>query len=496
MTERVVIQQIPSGVPGLDEVLGGGIPEYSFNLIAGGPGCGKTTLAHQILFASATPERPALYISVLGEPPLKMLRYQQQFAFFDVEKIGGCIHFLHLGKEALDGGLEAVLERILREVEATRPRMVVVDSFRAVVRRANSMPDSESELQRFMQRLALYLTSYEATTFLLGEYQEHEGDNNALFTVADGILWLYQAVEGHSVVRKLNVVKMRGQGSLPGLHTARITEKGFSVFPRLLHAPEQREALGPKRRLLCGVPALDEMMGGGIPEGYTLLISGPSGSGKTVLAHQFLIEGARQGELGILVVFERRPSEYQETNPHGLALTELVQAGQLEILYLRSLDLSIDETLLVLREAVLRTGARRAVIDSLSGLELALAPTFRVDFRESMYRLLGSLTALGVTVLATVELTDSYTELAMSPQGICFLADGVLLQRYVELAGQLRRVMTVVKLRASAHSKELREYELTDSGLTVLPHSLEQYEGLLTGRPRPRRSPPPSRDPS
>src|SRR5450631_4875305 len=117
MSDRVPIRQLPSGVPGLDEVLGGGIPELSFNLIAGGPGCGKTTLGHQILFANATPERKAIYFTIIGEPPIKMLRYQQQFSFFDAAKVEDSIRFIHLGDEAKDGGLEAVLSRIVREVD-------------------------------------------------------------------------------------------------------------------------------------------------------------------------------------------------------------------------------------------------------------------------------------------------------------------------------------------------------------------------------------------
>ena len=111
MKDRVPIRKLPSGVPGLDEVLGGGIPEFSFNLVAGGPGCGKTTLGHQIMFANASPERKAVYFSVIGEPPIKMLRYQQQYAFFDAAKIAdGSVRFIHLGQEALDGGMAKVLE--------------------------------------------------------------------------------------------------------------------------------------------------------------------------------------------------------------------------------------------------------------------------------------------------------------------------------------------------------------------------------------------------
>ena len=135
MSDSVPIRKLPSGVPGFDEVLGGGIPEFSFNLIAGGPGCGKTTLGHQIMFANASPERKAVYFSIIGEPPIKMLRYQQQFSFFDAAKVGdGSVRFVHLGQQALDGGLSKVLEAITQEVEKSNPGVVVVDSFRAMVR--------------------------------------------------------------------------------------------------------------------------------------------------------------------------------------------------------------------------------------------------------------------------------------------------------------------------------------------------------------------------
>ena len=482
MSHAVPIRKLPTGVPGLDEVLGGGVPELSFNLIAGGPGCGKTSLGHQIMFANATPERPAIYFSIVGEPPIKMLRYQQQYEFFDTAKIGAAIRFVHLGDTALEGGLGPVLEHITREIETANPALVIVDSFRAVVRRSYPEPPHDAEVQDFMQRLALLLTSYQATTFLLGEYRDHE-DDSAVFTVADGLIRLYQEVDRNSVVRKLQVVKMRGQGSIPGLHTMRISDRGVDVFPRLL-APAEVLAVPPgTARQSTGVAELDAMMGGGVPQGYSVLVAGPSGSGKTVLTNQFIVEGVRQGEKGVVAVFEKRPNDYLQTTPRGAEFQRMVAAGQLEVLYLRPLDLSIDETLLELVTAVRRLGARRAVIDSLSGLELALAPTFRTDFRESLYRMLGALTGLGVTVMATVELEDDFDELRFSPQGIAFLTDAIIVQRYVEVDSRLRRAMAVVKVRASAHSNELREYEIGADGGIVVGPALTGFQGLLSGTP-------------
>ena len=226
-SERGLIRSVPSGVSGLDTVLGGGLPEYSFNLIAGGPGSGKTILAHQIIFANATNERPALYFTVLGEPTLKMLRYQRQFRFFDSDRIGSAIQFVNLSAEVMERNLDDVLNRIVGEVERVKPGIVVVDSFRTI-----RGPDrtvgrgAMSDLERFVQRLALNLTTWEVTSLLLGEYSEEE-QRNPIFTVADGILWLSQATDRNSVVRKLQVVKARGRAPMPGLHTFRITDKGL-----------------------------------------------------------------------------------------------------------------------------------------------------------------------------------------------------------------------------------------------------------------------------
>src|SRR5687767_1091650 len=165
MTDRVAIRRLPTGVPGLDQVLGGGLPEFSFNLIAGAPGAGKTTLALQMVFALAGRDRPALCFSVVGEPPLKMLRYQQQFTFFDLARVNEVVRFVNLGDDVVNGSLEKILARIVREVEATNPGVVVVDSFRSVARAAGRSHNDELDLQHFVQQLAVRLTGWEATTF-------------------------------------------------------------------------------------------------------------------------------------------------------------------------------------------------------------------------------------------------------------------------------------------------------------------------------------------
>ncbi len=486
MSDKVSIRRLPTSVPGFDAVLGGGIPEFSFNLIAGAPGSGKTTLVQQAMFALATADRPAIYFTVLGEPPIKMLRYQQQFAFFDLAKLDASIRFVNLAKEALGGGLDQVLKRIVEEVETASPGIVIVDSFRSVIRAAQSR-NGRLDLQHFIQDLGMQLAGWQATTFLVGEFQPAETEDHPVFTVADGLVWLYQSIDRNSMVRKMQVMKMRGQAPIPGLHTFRITERGVQVFPRLifpaLGTPEAgaARATRPPTRLSLGVSGLDEMLGGGIPAGYSVLVTGPSGSGKTVLATEFIREGARHGEPGVIAVFEKRPSEYTQTGASGL--DQPVREGLVGIINTRPLDLSIDETLHELTEAIHRLKAQRVVIDSLSGFELALAPTFREDFRESLYRLVASLTGQGLTVMMTAELEDSYTDLRFSPHGTAFLTDAIIVQRYLELEGRFRRVMAVVKVRASAHSSDLRLFEINADGV-VVGQRIGDHQGLLTGSPQ------------
>jgi circadian clock protein KaiC len=480
---KVPIHKLPTGVRGLDEILGGGIPEFSFNIIAGTPGCGKTTLAHQIVFANATAKKPALYFTVLGEPALKMLRYQQQYSFFDESKLNNAIRFINLSDVVLEKDLDAVLEKIIKEVTAASPGIVVVDSFRTVVRKV-TVGAGELEMQSFIQRLAQFLASWQATSFLVGEYTIDEMRDNPLFTVADGLLWLSQIAERNSVVRKLQIFKLRGVASVPGLHTIRINDDGLQAFSRTLGLIGQKSRPSRRRRLSIGIPELDKMMGGGILEGDSLLVAGPSGTGKSALATQFIAAGLRNGEPGIMAIFEERPRGYTDrADDFGLDLKAPQETGNLEVLYLRPLDLSVDETMQEILDAIKRVGAKRLVIDSLVGFEMALAPDFRTDFRESLYRMIAALTGAGITILSTVEVEDKFTEMSLSHYTISFLTDDIIRLRYVEIDGQLRKVMIVIKMRGGNHSKDIREYVITDKGVVVIHPRSTEYHGLTTGIP-------------
>jgi circadian clock protein KaiC len=226
------------------------------------------------------------------------------------------------------------------------------------------------------------------------------------------------------------------------------------------------------------------MLGGGMLEGDSLLIAVPSGTGKSALATQFIAEGLRQGEPGIIAVFEERPEGYADrASGFGLNLKTPQKKGTLEILYLRPLDLSVDETMQEILDAIERVGAKRLVIDSLVGFEMALAPGFRADFRESLYRMINALTGAGITVLSTVEVEDTFTAMPFSHYAISFLTDDIIRMRYVEIDGQLRKVMVVIKMRGGNHSKDIREYVITDKGVVIIHPRQTDYTGLTTGIP-------------
>jgi circadian clock protein KaiC len=270
---------------------------------------------------------------------------------------------------------------------------------------------------------------------------------------------------------------------MPGLHTFLISSDGIRIFPRILPRTEPRPLGQRAARASTGVASLDAMMSGGIPAGGSALFVGPSGSGKSLFARHFIAAGAEAGEPGIIVVFEEHPGEYlAQASAFGPKLASFIERGLVEVLYLRPLDLTVDEVLAAVRHAVEHKKARRLAIDSLSEFELALAPSYRDDFRESLFRTISALTGLGVTVLMTVDIVQSFVEFGLSPHITEFLADVLVLQRYVELDGKLEKVLAVVKMHTSSHDATIRRYAIESTG-AVVGEPVHGYGGILTGVP-------------
>lgn len=465
MSNKVNLQKLPTGVPGLDTLLAGGIAKYSFIVLTGAPGSGKTTLAHQIMFSLATEQRKALFFTILGEPPLKMLRFQQQYGFFDPAKVGPAIKYVNLADDLQKGGFEGVLNRILAEVQSFQPELIFVDSFKSVVQATKGSDQAMASLQYFVQQLGVQLSTWQATTFLIGEYADSSQEENPIFTVADGVIHLCQDMDQNAMVRKVRVVKMRGSPHMAGLHCFRITDDGLHVYPRLLSggivdAPEDPNFRNGLSRVSTGSAELDGMLNGGIPVGYSVVITGPSGSGKTVLATSFLKAGAEIGEHGIVASFENG-FFYASNAP----LQALIEAGKVTDVRPHSLDLSIEEVVTGLAEAVDRTGARRLVIDSLTALELILAPQFRENFQESLFRMLSNLHARGVTVMMIRNLSEMGGQIFSASS---FIVDCIISMRYVEKDNKLIKLISCPKLRGSAHSNDVRVFQTHADHIEVL----------------------------
>lgn len=484
MTDNLDLRLLATGVPGLDTILGGGLPELSFNIIGGAPGSGKTTFAQQIMFGLAGPQCKALFFTAMGEPPVKMLRYQQQFSFFDLDKVGDSVQFISLASQVEAGNYDAVLAQILAEVRQHAPALVFIDSFRSFIQGARGDHLEVAALQIFVQQLVTHMTSWNATTFLIGEYLANEANQNPIFTVADGIIWLDQHLQRNAMARKIQVIKMRGQRQRPGLHAFRIGNDGLEIFPRIFHARPATATKPVARatavRLSTGVAVLDEMMGGGIPKGYSTLVVGPTGSGKTILATQFLAAGAQRGETGVIALFERDPGQLMNDR-----LDALLQSGQVHMMSLHMLDLSIDEMLHELMAMIDRTGATRVVLDSLSGFQLALEPEYRDDFREALYRMATVLSEKNINLLMTGEMEDRFDELRFGPHGSAVLVDAIVMLRYFEFQSSLHTAISVVKVRGSKHSRQLRLMEIGDHGVSV-GAGPAPFDGVLLGRASPR----------
>jgi circadian clock protein KaiC len=453
--------QLPTGVPGLDEVLGGGIPEYSCTVIAGGPGTGKTTLAQQILFANASPGRPGVYFTGSGEPRHRLLQHQQHLTFFDTDKLNRCIHVVNLDQHVARGDAARVVEAIASELEDRHASFVVIDLVLALAPAA------------LWNALALYVTRCEATSFLVADFEPLYTPTNPVLSTADAILWLRQSLEGDATLHSVQALKVRGQQPLGGLHALRMTWDGIRVFPRW-PTPEPRVLRAyPPARQSVGIAELDGLMGGGVPAGDAVLVEGPSGTGKSVLATQFLVEGGHEGEAGVAFLFEERPDRFiARAEALDLQLERLVQAGLVEVLSFRGRDMSSEELIREMQQAITRVGARRVVIDSTLGLELVISASR--GLRDCLWRLLDALTGAGVTVWLNTT-PDPARPSLMS------LVDVVLKLGRVDHDGRVENRLAVVKMSSSAHSADLRPYAVRERGVQLPPHEHERKNGHVNG---------------
>jgi circadian clock protein KaiC len=453
MTDR-----LPSGSDRLDAVLGGGLPRKGIALICGLPGAGKTILAQQYVFHNATADRPALYLSTVSEPLDKILRYGQSMDFFDPSALGTRVIYDDLGQTLNEDGLAGALESITELLKRHRPGLIVIDSFLAL----QTYAADQEAFRSFLHELAARLSVWPMTSFWVGEYDSADITHAPEFAVADAIVSLNTIREADRDRRVVSVVKLRGSHSLSGMHAYRLSPTGVDVFPRMADPVEFEDYSAPQERMSSGVPALDAMVSDGFYRGSSTLMAGPSGVGKTLLSLHFIFEGAHSGETGVIATFQENPTQLERIlNGFSWSLDD----PGIELMYRTPVDLYLDEWVYDLLDTVHRTGATRVAIDSLGDLRASAGEEVR--FREYIYSLLQRLSRANISIVMTQEVPDLFGVTRLSEFGISHLSDNVILLQFLRGDSQLKRALTILKSRGSAHEPSPRQYEITAKGILL-----------------------------
>ena len=450
-------KRLGSGHPRLDTILDGGFIDPSIVLVAGLPGTGKTVLAQQYAFANGTDERPAVYLSTVGEPLAKILQLAEGLSFFDTERVGRSVLFDDLGTQLGRGGLDSTLPWIVELVERQPCSILVIDSFRALRHHVGN----KGEFEGFIHELAGCLSAMGTMSLWLGEYGREELERCPEFAVADAAILLATEASGQRESRGIRVLKLRGGSYLSGTHAYRIGSDGIDAFPRLSDVDRPDYRLG-RQRATSGIAALDELLADGYWPGSATLVAGPTGCGKTAMGLQFVFGGAHLGEPGVFASLQENEVQLQRMiDGFGWNAADpgvVVRCDSPN-------DIYIDQWFYQLFDAIESIGARRLVVDSLG--DLAAACDDEKRFREFLYSLLSRCSRAGISTIATFETPDLYGQTTLSERGVSHLSDNVILLQYFRRDTDLARALTVLKTRASRHLPQTREFQITRHGISV-----------------------------
>ncbi len=470
-----------TGVPGLDEVLHGGLVPRRAYLVRGGPGTGKTTLGLHFLLAGVAQGENALLISLesneaqivsdaasqgLDLSGVKVLDLSPSREFFAENQSYDIF-------SAADVERDPTTHRIIETVEELRPRRVFVD---AITTLRYLAPD-DFQFRKQALSFIRYLVEHEATVLMSSEPTMTVADDDLRF-MSDGILELDVSPDHGTVRRTLSVAKLRGSDFAGGRHSMRLTDRGMEVYPRLIPAEHDREfAL---EIIPSGLPELDEMLGGGIERGTITIFSGPSGAGKTTLGMQFMKEAATRGERSVVYAFEEQTDTIlHRCDSVAIPVREMIREGTLSVVQVEPLRYSPAEFALLVRREVEERDARLVMIDGIAGYRLTLSGDDLVVHLHALGRYLKN---MGVTVILINEMESITGHFRATEVGISYLCDNLIFLRYLEIDGELRKAVGVLKKRLGDFGRTLRELQITDRGVQV-DAPLKGLRGVLTGTP-------------
>lgn len=457
------IVRISSGNAEVDEILSGGFPANSINMIMGHPGTGKTIFAEQLMFANAGGDRPIMYISTLSEPTGKMMRYLQGFSFFDESRLDVQIIYDDVGPSVTKDGITALTSRVEKAIHEISPKIIVIDSFKAL----HDVSQSLSEMRHLLYEFTSMVTAYDTTVFLIGEYTGEQSRAFPEFATADAILELLRTPQGTRDERFLRVLKLRGSSYLEGSHAFKISHNGLEVFPRLV-TPElpKKFALG-QQRVTTGIEGLDALLHGGLWEGSTTLLAGPTGAGKTTFSLQFVIDGVQKGVPGLFVNFEENPTQLERTICALGVDVEKLKGDGLHLLYASPVELQMDSIIVSMFARIEELGIKRIVIDAIGDLITTASDPQRLH--DYIYALTQHFAVKGITSIVTFETLGGLTDFGFKTSGggrFSYMADNIILLR-ADVTDRITRTCSILKQRASSHDLHLNEFEITAKGVRI-----------------------------
>jgi circadian clock protein KaiC len=480
MPDAVGATRVKTGIDGLDEVLGGGLPSRRVHLIQGSPGAGKTTLALQFLLEGARHGERGLYISLSEtREEVRTVAASHGWSLDDIT----IFEASRLGEEdentlfdTSEVELGERMEAILSEVARVEPTRLVLDSCTELRLLAHSPVRYRRQILALKHRLV------EANrTVLLLDNPSPGAPDVLLQSLAHGVLTLehFQSEVGGER-RRISVTKMRGVAYRGGYHDYSIVTGGLVVFPRVVAAEHRTGRV--TEPFPSGIGALDALLGGGLDRGTSALVMGPSGAGKSTFALLFARRSAERGERASVFVFdEARETALARMRGVGLGLDAHLEAGRVEVTQIDPAQLSPGEFLHHVRTAVDRRKSRVVVIDSINGLLQAMPNESFLLLQ--LHELLMYLGQQGVLTVLVVAEHGVLGRSVAGPIDVSYLADTVILIRYFEAKGAVRKALSVMKKRVGAHEKTIREYEITSSGIRI-GEPLEAFQGVLTGVPK------------
>jgi circadian clock protein KaiC len=470
--------RIPTGVPGLDVILGGGLVESSLYLIEGMAGAGKTILASQICFNCVRAGGRALYLTLLAESHGKMLNNLRGLAFFDEAAVSKSFQLISIYPALASRDKKQLIEAVARSLREYRPTILVVDGFRAV----REFLDSDIAFTELVHELNSLVTAFKCTTLLLAPITGNRP--HAEHVLVDGMIELTRSEVDVRRSREVEVHKNRGGDHLQGRHLFRITDTGLYCFPRseALYTANTPIPLEQSGRLAFGIPTLDAMLREGLVAGSVTTLLGAAGAGKTLLGLKFLDEGIRRGENALYFGFYESPDRLiAKARGVGIHLARAEKSKRLQVFWQPPLELIVDELLDKILRTVRERKVNRLFIDGIDGFRQCAFYSVRLDrFFSAMSN---ALRAEGVTTIVTQETPLFSADIASSGLELSAAVENIIVLRYVELGARLLRLISIIKTRESEHEASIRELQLTSTGIRVV-ESFQRVEQVMTGRAR------------